>query len=416
MAVDTPAVIGVIGAGPMGLETALYARFLGYDVMVFEQGDIGHHVKQWSDVQLFTPFEMNSTPLGIAAIQAQDPEFAIPDDDELLTGQEWLERYLLPLASTDLLRDHIQTETRVKSVARSHMHKGEGLGDEARFDAPLIVLTEGQGGEQAVSFDVVIDTTGVLSQPNWVGPGGQPAIGEHTLRGNRQISLGIPTRKACVSFHGQHTVVIGTGFSAATTITRLAETTDDPGTKITWISRRSSKSPITEIAEDRLSERASLAKQANQLVTDGKVSLINDATIQQIERIEEAFKLSILQGEDESPINIECDQVIANTGYRPDNSLFSELQVHLCYATDGPIKLAASLMQSESVDCLDQWTGGANTLINPEPDFYVLGSKSYGRNSNFLLQLGHQQIRDLFTIIGDRAELDLYTSAKDLIQ
>ncbi|MEC9117285.1 MAG: FAD-dependent oxidoreductase, partial [Planctomycetota bacterium] len=34
MAIDTPATIAILGAGPIGLEAALYARFLGYEVTV----------------------------------------------------------------------------------------------------------------------------------------------------------------------------------------------------------------------------------------------------------------------------------------------------------------------------------------------------------------------------------------------
>jgi hypothetical protein len=46
----------------------------------------------------------------------------------------------------------------------------------------------------------------------------------------------------------------------------------------------------------------------------------------------------------------------------------------------------------------------------------VLGSKSYGRNSNFLFATGLEQIRSLFALIGDRADLDLYQGAKSLPQ
>ena len=38
MAVDTPAKIAILGAGPIGLEAALYDRYLGYEVDVFERG------------------------------------------------------------------------------------------------------------------------------------------------------------------------------------------------------------------------------------------------------------------------------------------------------------------------------------------------------------------------------------------
>ncbi|MCA9269942.1 MAG: hypothetical protein KDA41_15785, partial [Planctomycetales bacterium] len=109
---------------------------------------------------------------------------------------------------------------------------------------------------------------------------------------------------------------------------------------------------------------------------------------------------------------VECDRIIANVGYRPDASLYAELQVHQCYATDGPMKLAAALTQADSADCLAQQSAGAQALVNPEPSFYILGSKSFGRNSNFLYSLGLAQIREVFSLIGGREDLDLYASMK----
>ena len=53
---------------------------------------------------------------------------------------------------------------------------------------------------------------------------------------------------------------------------------------------------------------------------------------------------------------------------------------------------------------------GPHSLVSPEPNFYILGAKSYGRNSQFLIAAGLVQIRDLFTLLGDRADLDLYES------
>ena len=75
------------------------------------------------------------------------------------------------------------------------------------------------------------------------------------------------------------------------------------------------------------------------------------------------------------------------------------------------MKLAAQL-GGGSADCLDQSSCGPASLLNPEPNFYLLGSKSYGRNTQFLLSIGLEQIRDLFTIIGDREDLDLYKTMK----
>jgi hypothetical protein len=51
---------------------------------------------------------------------------------------------------------------------------------------------------------------------------------------------------------------------------------------------------------------------------------------------------------------------------------------------------------------------GANTLRNPEPNFFILGAKSYGRHSHFLLRTGFEQVREVFTLITGKADLDLY--------
>ena len=100
-----------------------------------------------------------------------------------------------------------------------------------------------------------------------------------------------------------------------------------------------------------------------------------------------------------SPSRLTVDRIIANVGYRPDRSIYEELHIHECYATQGPIKLAAKLLGETSSDCLAQTSHGSDVLKNPEPNFFILGSKSYGRNSNFLLRVGHQQIREVFAML-----------------
>ncbi len=43
---------------------------------------------------------------------------------------------------------------------------------------------------------------------------------------------------------------------------------------------------------------------------------------------------------------------------------------------------------------------GADTLTNPEPGFFLLGAKSYGRNSQFLLRTGWSQVDDVMGLLG----------------
>ena len=55
----------VIGGGPIGLEAALQALNLGYGVRVLERGRVGENILTWGHVRMFSPWEMNCSPLGL---------------------------------------------------------------------------------------------------------------------------------------------------------------------------------------------------------------------------------------------------------------------------------------------------------------------------------------------------------------
>ena len=59
----------------------------------------------------------------------------------------------------------------------------------------------------------------------------------------------------------------------------------------------------------------------------------------------------------------------------------------------------ATLMSTASADCLAQESHGVDALKNPEPDFYILGSKSYGRNTTFLMRVGWEQVNEVFSLL-----------------
>ncbi len=457
MAIDTPSRIAVLGAGPIGLEVALYARCLGYNVDVYERGRVCENVLRWGHVTMFSPFGMNRSSLGLAALVAQDEAFSAPNDEAILTGRQWVDSYLLPLSKTDLIADHIHENTTVVAVGRRGLLKSDILPDRGRGDVPFcLLLCDGQGRERIASAEVVVDTTGVYANPNWMGQGGIPAVGESQLRD--QIEYGLPDILGADRAHyaGQHTLLVGAGHSAATTVVALAQLAREAdGTKVTWITRPSVRDvveqgsewdethadgdedvideadggligndrallatgeiihsqlrPIAVIENDRLSQRARLSEAANRLAAggDASVTFLQGNAISAIHRDNPDGPFTVeLVGS--SPGSYTFDRVVANVGGRPDALLYRELQVHECYATEGPIKLAAALLDGRSADCLDVPTGGAELLINPEPNFYLLGAKSYGRSSQFLYSAGLDQVRNLFTIIGDREGLDLY--------
>ena len=52
--------VAVIGAGPVGLAAAAHLLERGLTPIVLEAGpDIGHSVRQWSHVRLFSPWQYN---------------------------------------------------------------------------------------------------------------------------------------------------------------------------------------------------------------------------------------------------------------------------------------------------------------------------------------------------------------------
>jgi len=427
MIVDTPAIIAVLGAGPVGLETALYARFLGYDVKLLERGRVADNVRRWGHVRMFSPFGMNASPLGLQALAAQDESYRPPDEDAHLTGDEWIERYLAPLSQSDLLADSLCENTRVVGVTRRDFRKGDLVGDARRAESPFRILVEQDGTERDESADVVIDTTGTFGNHNWLGRGGLPAVGETAAACAIEYGLPDVLKAARDRYAGRRTLVVGSGYSAATNIVALAQLAkEDARSEITWITlprEMADAGPIARFANDRLPARDELAATANAIAARNEpVAHRPGARLEKIDFKAEAearqFQVTITDASTsrESPTQEAetheetFDNVIANVGYRPDASIYEELQVHQCYATAGPMKLAAALLGETSADCLDQQSHGSQTLLNPEPNFYILGSKSYGRNSNFLVSLGLAQIRELFSIIGGREDLDLYAT------
>lgn len=421
MAIDTPAKIAIFGAGPLGLEAALYARFLGYEVAIYERGRVAENVLRWGHVRLFSPFAMNRSPLALAALQAQDAQYAPPDDDQLLTGRQWAEQYLVPLSKTDLLVDHLHLQCTVLSVGRHDVLKGDAPGDAHRADSPFrILLADAEGHERIESADVVIDTSGVYGNHNCLGQGGIPAIGEIPSRSHIEYELPDVLGSDRERYAGRHTLLIGGGYSAAATVVSLAKLAEeDASTRVTWITRRelneNNTGPLPRITDDRLAERDALAEQANRCAGDtvDHVTHWPGTTVGAVtyDAATDCFQVE-LHGTHAGSHSF--DRIIANVGYRPDDQIYQELQVHQCYASEGPMKLAASLLGQTSADCLDQTAPDGQTLLNPEPNFYILGAKSYGRNSRFLFSIGLEQIRQLFAIIGDREDLNLYAPAPNL--
>ncbi len=409
-----PLRIAVLGAGPVGVEAALYATSLGMPVRVYERGQVGDNLRQWGHIRLFTPFGMNTTPLGRATLRADNPRGKLPADADILTGLEHLTAYLEPLVNSPQLRECFVTNTNVVRVGRRGYLKEEGVGDPKRGQQPFrLLLRDGANKEFVEEADVILDCTGCYGNARHLGDGGIPALGEIAARGAIAWNVEDILGKRRDHYADRTTLVVGGGFSAATSVTLLTSLArEHPSTWILWLARSVGTTPIKRIVNDPLRERDLLAGKANMLATrgEGHVEYYSQAIVKAIEQGKEGFTVSAsVNGHDKS---WQVDRIIGNVGYEPDNRIYRELQVHECYASMGPMNLAAALSKHAGGDCLSIPAQGANTLKTPEPGFFILGMKSYGRNPNFLLETGFGQVREVFTLVAGKANLDLYKAAK----
>jgi thioredoxin reductase len=403
--------IAILGAGPVGLEAALYAAALKLPFVVFERGRVGEYLHQWGHVRLFSPFGMNSTPLGRARVRADHPGHPLPGDNDIVTGREHLAAYLEPLARSPLLKGAIHTDTAVLHAGRRGLLKEDGPGDARRAQQPFRLLVRGGNRERVEEAGVVLDCTGTYGHPRWLGEGGIPAVGETAARPHIAGGLEDVLGERRLHYADKTTLVVGGGYSAAATVCGLSALAEKhPATWVVWLARGAGTQPLRRLVNDPLRERDQLALRANTLATrgEGNVEFRSQAVVEAVEcaGADRGLKVSARCGG--RVLTWEVDRVIANVGYSPNTDLYRELQVHECYASLGPMALAAALLKHTAADCLAVPAQGAAVLRNPEPNFYVLGAKSYGRNSNFLLRTGFEQVREVFTLITGKSDLDLY--------
>ncbi len=398
----------VIGAGPIGLEAALYAARLGADVTLYERGEeVSANVRDWGHVSMFSPFAMNHSPLGADLLA--EAGHALPDDGAYQSGAEYVETYLEPLAGLSLLEGRVELGTHVVSVGKDGLAKGDLIGQEARLGRPFRLLVQESNGEERIRLaDIVLDCAGMYGNPNALGNGGIPAPGERALRGRISYRLPDVLGRERRDFAGKTTLLAGDGYSAATTLLGLLKLArEEPGTRVIWVTSRYPSLPTIE--DDSLPRRAALTEEAGRVAVEGDPNLdhISGGLVEEVRETPDGVFRMIL-GTDPAR-EIRADRIVANVGYSPDNSLYRELQIHECYASRGPMSLSAALLAAGGGggDCLAVPLLGAATLKNPEPGFFILGSKSYGKGFNFLLKTGLEQIHDAFTLITGRAEGDL---------
>src|SRR3954463_730852 len=103
--------VAIIGAGPVGLAAAAHGLDRGLRPIVLEGGgDVGHSVRQWGHVQLFSPWQYNIDRAAARLLASTGWNSREPD--AYRPGAKLGERYPEPLAAKTALADHIHTSSR----------------------------------------------------------------------------------------------------------------------------------------------------------------------------------------------------------------------------------------------------------------------------------------------------------------
>ncbi len=198
-------------------------------------------------------------------------------------------------------------------------------------------------------------------------------------------------------YAGKHVVVAGSGASAKGVLIGLvALAKQHPDTRVSWLVRRPSvTTTFAGSGQDELPARGELGQRARDAVENGPVTTRNSFRTARVDLGEDG-RLTLTS--DRGAQVTDVDEVVVLTGFRPDLSFLSELRLDLDPVLESPRTLAPLIDPNEH-SCGTVYPHGAAELAQPEPGFYPVGMKSYGRATSFLALTGFEQTRSVAAAI-----------------
>ncbi|HEY3557153.1 MAG TPA: FAD-dependent oxidoreductase [Kribbella sp.] len=382
----------VIGAGPVGLAAAAHLAERGLDFVVLESGPgVAAAVDEWRHVKLFSPWRYDIDAAARRLLEANG--WTEPDLGTLPTGGDLIDAYLLPLAKTPQLDGKIQYGAEVVAITRAGFDRVRTAG---RADAPFLIRLA-DGTELLASS--VVDASGTWRTPNVLGASGIPARGEGSgVALPSQIAHALPDvlRVDRDRYAGRRTAVVGAGHSAATTLLDLGRLAEQaPGTEIVWVVRGTDQArTYGGGGADELPARGALGSRLKKLVHSGHIELVSSFRIESVAVTNGRVELT------SGDRTVVADTVVNSTGFRPDHSIVSELRLDLDPILSSTRALAP-LIDPNKHSCGTVPPHGVDELSHPEPGYYAVGAKSYGRAPTFLLATGYEQARSVVAALAD---------------
>ncbi|MEZ4669547.1 MAG: NAD(P)-binding domain-containing protein [Anaerolineae bacterium] len=389
--------VAVIGAGPVGLAAAVHLLERGETPIIFESGaEVGTNIRQWQHVRMFSPWEFTVDAASVRLLEQHG--WQMPPTQELPTGRDLLEKYLLPLAAMPEVSDHLNLNARIVAVSRRNIDKMKDTGRDA---APFVLhVVYADGREEIVEARAVIDASGTWHKPNPLGSGGLPALGE--IRHQEHIFYGIPDVRGSQQerYAGKRVMVVGSGHSALNALLDLAQLKQNHREMVIyWVMRGTNLQRVYGSADDGLPARGQLGSRMKSYVQAGTVQVVSPFRITSLTATQSSV---VVSGETaDGSQTIQVDEIIAATGARPDLDMLRELRLELDPALESTRRLGP-MIDPNIHSCGTVRPHGEAELRHPEKDFYIVGMKSYGRAPTFLLATGYEQVRSVVAaLVGD---------------
>jgi len=394
--------IAVIGAGPVGLAAAAHLTARGLRYFVLEASDgVAGSFRSTAHVRLFSPWKMN---IDAAAARVLEPHgWRAPDPDAMPTAGDMRSQYLEPLARA--LAPHVRFGARVERISRRGFDK---VKSEGRERAPFVLRVRSHGQEEELEARAVIDASGTWATPNWMGVNGLPALNEEARAARVQYGMPDIVGSDRARYADKRVLVVGSGHSAFGSLIALSELAGEaPRTHVVWAVRGDNLDRIFGGGtQDGLSERGKLGLTLRRLVDEGKLELHLSFAIHGVRGGVSQITASGVGSDGTAREIAELDEIIVATGSRPDLSLARELRLRLDPWLESTEQLAP-LIDPNLHSCGSVPPHGHRELAHPEPGYYAIGAKSYGRAPNFLLATGYEQARSVVAALaGDLIAAD----------
>jgi thioredoxin reductase len=395
--------IAVIGGGPVGLAAAAHLIARGLPVKVYEAGPaVASNIRDWGHVRVFTPWRYCVDAAALELLARR--KWRMPSADAFPTGDDLVRDYIEPLAALPEFGGVIETGARVSAISRLGIDK---VVSRNRGTRPFVLVLETAKGVRHDRARAIIDASGTWRTPNPLGAGGLLAEGEAAFAD--RIAYGIPDilGRARRIYAGKTVLVVGSGHSAGNALLDLAHLArDEPRTSAIWATRGADLARIYSGGDaDQLPARGELGAEVKELAENGRVELVTGFSTVAIRDVDGRLVVEGEMADGKRRIG-PVDRIIAATGQRPDLSLTRELRLDLDPWLESA-KALGPLIDPNLHSCGSVPPHGHRELSHPEPGFYTVGIKSYGRAPTFLLLTGYEQVRSIAAAIaGDLVAAD----------